>query len=155
MLSSEIVNALGKPGIVVNGIAIKPGKTTAVGFVDGKPVFFLPEDPTVALLLYVLFIKSLVQRLGGRPVSVIKTVKALSGSRMFSAKGHRKFIMVKLSFDKNCRLIADPVDTTGYLSALIEACGFIEITENKNYIDIDQEVEVYLFRGYASNASSF
>ncbi len=153
--NSEIVNALGKPGIVVNGIAIKPGKTTAVGFVDGKPVFFLPEDPTVALLLYVLFIKSLVQRLGGRPVSVIKTVKALSGSRMFSAKGHRKFIMVKLSFDKNCRLIADPVDTTGYLSALIEACGFIEITENKNYIDIDQEVEVYLFRGYASNASSF
>jgi len=74
---------------------------------------------------------------------------------MFSAKGHRKFIMVKLSFDKNCRLIADPVDTTGYLSALIEACGFIEVTENKNYIDIDQEVEVYLFRGYASNASSF
>jgi len=153
--NSEIVNALGKPGIVVNGIAIKPGKTTAVGFVDGKPVFFLPEAPTVALLLYVLFIKSLVQRLGGRPVSVIKTVKALSGSRMFSAKGHRKFIMVKLSFDKNCRLIADSVDTTGYLSALIEACGFIEITENKNYIDIDQEVEVYLFRGYASNASSF
>ncbi len=153
--NAEVVDALGKPGIVVNGIAVKPGKSLAVGFVADKPVFFLPEDPSIALLMYFLFVKPLIQRLGGRPVSVMKTVKAFAGSRMFSAKGFRTFIMVKLSFDKNCRLIADPVNTTGYLSTLIEACGFIEITEDKNYIDINQEVEVSLFRGHASNVFSF
>ena len=45
----QIVDSLGKPGIVVYGIAVKPGKPTTVGFVGNKPVFSLPGHPTSAL----------------------------------------------------------------------------------------------------------
>ena len=46
--TAQIVDSLGKPGVVVYGIAVKPGKPTTVGFVGEKPVFSLPGNPTSA-----------------------------------------------------------------------------------------------------------
>ncbi len=71
---------------------------------------------------------------------------------MFSAKGSRTFVMVKLMFDEKCRLIAEPVESVGAVSALAGADGFVEIAENEQFIDVDQEVAVLLFRGLAGKA---
>lgn len=83
----------------------------------------------------------------------MKTIKAVAGSRMFSAKGRRTFVMIKLEFDKSCRLIAEPVETgaSGAITTLAKADGFVEIPENMQFIDVDQEVAVILFRNYSSN----
>jgi len=144
----QIVDSLGKPGIVVYGIAVKPGKPTTVGFVGDKPVFSLPGHPTSALLLFYLLARPLIQRLAGRPVTGMKMVRAFAGSRMFSAKGRRTFVMVKIEFDKDCRLIAEPVETggSGAITTLVKADGFVEIPENEQFVDVDQEVAVILFR---------
>ncbi len=144
----QIVDSLGKPGIVVYGIAVKPGKPTTVGFVGDKPVFSLPGHPTSALLIFYLLARPLIQQLAGRPVAAMKTVRAAAGSRMFSAKGRRTFVMVRLMFDKSCRLIAEPVESgaSGAITTLAKADGFVEIPENEQFVDADQEVAVYLFR---------
>ena len=42
----QVVDSLGKPGIIVDGIAVKPGKPTTVAFVGDKGVFSLPGNPT-------------------------------------------------------------------------------------------------------------
>jgi molybdenum cofactor synthesis domain-containing protein len=144
----QIVDSLGKPGIVVYGIAVKPGKPTTVGFVGDKPVFSLPGHPTSALLIFYLLARPLIQRLAGRPVVAMKMVRAFAGSRMFSAKGRRTFVMVKLEFDKDYRLLAEPVETgaSGAITTLANADGFVEIPENEQFIDVDEEVAVVLFR---------
>lgn len=144
----QIVDSLGKPGVVVYGIAVKPGKPTTVGFVGDKPVFSLPGHPTSALLIFYLLARPLIQRLSGRPVVGMKVVRANAGSRMFSAKGRRTFVMVKLEFDKTCRLIAEPVETgaSGAITTLAKADGFVEIPENEQFVDVDEEVAVVLFR---------
>ena len=64
----QIVDSLGKPGIVVYGIAVKPGKPTTVGFIGDKPVFSLPGHPTSALLIFYLLARPLIQQLAGRPI---------------------------------------------------------------------------------------
>jgi molybdenum cofactor synthesis domain-containing protein len=147
----QIVDSLGKPGIVVYGVAVKPGKPTTVGFVGEKPVFALPGNPTSALLIFYLFARPLIQRLAGRPVSGMRMARAIAGSRMFSAKGRRTFVMVRLEFDKQCRLIAEPVETgaSGAITTLAKADGFVEIAENEQFVDVDEEVAVMLFRGSA------
>ena len=144
----QIVDSLGKPGIVVYGIAVKPGKPTTVGFVSDKPVFSLPGHPTSALLIFYLLARPLIQQLASRPVSAMKTVRAAAGSRMFSAKGRRTFVMVKLMFDRSSRLIAEPVESgaSGAITTLAKADGFVEIPENQQFIDADEEVAVSLFR---------
>jgi molybdenum cofactor synthesis domain-containing protein len=148
----QIVDSLGKPGIVVYGIAVKPGKPTTVGFVGDKPIFSLPGHPTSALLIFYLLARPLILRLAGRPVGAMRMVRAFAGSRMFSAKGRRTFVMVRLEFDKNCRLIAEPVESgaSGAITTLANADGFVEIAENEQFIDVDQEVAVVLFRSSAT-----
>ncbi len=150
----QIVDSLGKPGIVVYGIAVKPGKPTTVGFIEDKPIFSLPGHPTSALLIFYLLARPLILRLAGRPPSTMKMVRAFAGSRMFSAKGRRTFVMVRLEFDEKCRLIAEPVESgaSGAITTLASADGFVEIAENEQFIDVDQEVAVGLFRSSAARA---
>jgi molybdopterin biosynthesis enzyme len=94
----------------------------------------------------------LILRLAGRPATPMKMVRAFAGARMFSAKGRRTFVMVKLEFDKDCRLIAEPVESgaSGAITTLANADGFVEIAENEQFVDVDQEVAVFLFRGSAA-----
>ena len=145
----EFADLIGKPGIIVDGVAIKPGKSVAIAYVGEKPLFLLPNNPLAALLTYNLFARSIVQRLAGRPISALRTVVAFAGSKMFSAKGSRTFVMVKLEFDRSCRLIAEPIEAAGPVSSLAETYGFVEIGENEQFVDLDKEVVVTLLRGVA------
>jgi molybdopterin biosynthesis enzyme len=86
--------------------------------------------------------------MSGRPATEVKMVKALAAARMFSAKGRRTFVMVKLKRDKSNRLIAEPVETgaSGAITTLAKADGFVEIPENQQFIDADEEVAVSLLK---------
>jgi molybdenum cofactor synthesis domain-containing protein len=144
----QMVDSLGKPGVIVYGIAVKPGKPTTVGFVEDKPVFSLPGHPTSALLIFYLLVRPILQRLSGRTVSEIKSIRAFAGARMFSAKGRRTFVMVRLCLDENGKLFAEPVETgaSGAITTLAKADGFVEVPENQQFIDVDEEVSVKLFK---------
>jgi molybdenum cofactor synthesis domain-containing protein len=144
----QIVDSLGKPGLIVYGIAVKPGKPTTVGFVEDKPVFSLPGHPTSALLIFYLLVRPILQRLSGRTVSEIKSIRVFAGARMFSAKGRRTYVMVRLCLDENGKLFAEPVETgaSGAITTLAKADGFVEVPENQQFIDVDEEVIVKLFK---------
>jgi putative molybdopterin biosynthesis protein len=144
----KTVNALGQPGIIVGGIALKPGKPTTVASVAGKPVFSLPGHPTSALLTFQLFARPLIQRMSGGKYERPPGVKALASMRMFPAKGRRTFVMVTLKHNKREGLIAEPVPTalSGAITTLANADGFVEIAEDVQFIDAGEPVVVKLFR---------
>jgi molybdenum cofactor synthesis domain-containing protein len=147
-LTPQIVDSLGEPGVFVSGIAVKPGKPTTVALVGRKPVFSLPGHPTSALLLFSLLARPVIQRMSGRTATAMKAVKALAATRMFSAKGRRTFVMVKLKRDKSNQLIAEPVETgaSGAITTLAKADGFVEIPENQQFVDSGEEITVALLR---------
>jgi molybdenum cofactor synthesis domain-containing protein len=144
----QIVDSLGKPGVVISGIAIKPGKPTTVAFAQNKPIFSLPGNPTAALLMFYLLIRPIIQRLCGKTTNDMRSIRAFAGTKLFSARGRRTFVMIRLILDiEKYRLIAEPiVETSGAITSLTEADGFVEIPENQQYIDKDEEVIVKLFR---------
>lgn len=143
----KTVNALGEPGIIVSGVAIKPGKPTTVASVAGKPVFALPGHPTSALLTFLLFVRPLIQMMSGRKTEKPPEVKAFASMRMFPAKGRRTYIMVKLKLKKPKGLIAEPIPTalSGAITTLARADGFVEIAEDLQFIDAGEPVSVKLF----------
>jgi molybdopterin biosynthesis enzyme len=147
--AAETLDSLGKPGLIVNGITAKPGKTFAAAFINGKPVLLLPAEPSAALLTFHIFARSLVQRLAGRPIAGLRAVTAFAGARMFSAKGIRTYTLVRLLFDEKCRLIAQPLASAGAVSGLAEADGFVDVAPDEEFVDADGQVTVWLFRGYA------
>jgi molybdenum cofactor synthesis domain-containing protein len=147
-LTPQIVDSLGKPGLIVCGIAVKPGKPTTIAVIGRKPVFALPGHPTSALLMFHLLVRPVIRLLSGRPGREVTTVKAKAGARIFSAKGRRTFVMVKLKRDKSNQLIAEPVETgaSGAITTLAKADGFVEIPENQQFVDSGEEITVALLR---------
>ncbi len=144
----QTVDSLGKPGVIVSGIAIKPGKPATVAIVDGKPIFSLPGHPTSALLVFHLLARPIIAEMAGRRTERSLEMKAFAGMRMFSARGRRTFVMVRLRRDKSGRLVADAVESgqSGAITTLAKADGFVEVAENQQFIDADEEVVVRLFR---------
>jgi molybdenum cofactor synthesis domain-containing protein len=143
----KTLDSLGKPGVIINGIAIKPGKPTTIAIVDGKPIFSLPGHPTSALLVFHLLVRPIIQSMAGLKRRKILKVKAFASARMISAKGRRTFIMVKLKRDKSNRLLAEPVPTglSGAITTMARANGFVEIPENQQFVDENEKVVVCLF----------
>lgn len=144
----KIVDSLGKPGVIISGIAVKPGKPTTIAFIGNKPVFSLPGHPTSALLIFYLFVRPVIQYLSGNKVISEKIVKANLAVRLFSAKGRKTFVTVKLSRDKNQKILATPIQTgaSGAITTLSKADGFIEIPANQQFIDSNEQVTVTLLK---------
>ena len=142
----KAVASLGKPGTIVSGIAIKPGKPTTIGLIRDKPVFSLPGHPTSALLVFHLLVRPIIQAMGGRKAEEDLEVKAVTTTKMFSAKGRKTFVMVILKRDKLNRTVAEPVlgGDSGAITTLARADGYVEIPENVQFVDAEEEVGVRL-----------
>jgi putative molybdopterin biosynthesis protein len=144
----KTVDSLGKPGVFISGIAVKPGKPATIALIGEKPVFSFPGHPTSALLIFHLLARPVLQIMAGRNPQEKATVKAVAANRMFSAKGRRTFIPIKLKLGASKKWIAEPVETgaSGAITTLAKADGFVEIPENQQFIDADEEVTVFLFK---------
>ena len=63
---TDAIAALGDPGIIVHGIAIRPGKPTILAVANGKPVFGLPGNVVSAMIVYDQFVRPVIEALAGR-----------------------------------------------------------------------------------------
>ena len=152
----QVVDSLGKPGVIISGVAVKPGKPMTIAIVDGKPVFSLPGNPTSSLFMFSVFVHPVLVKLAGRPEEDLPKLKAVSANKMFPARGRRTFIMVNLSYDKTGTLIVSPVPTglSGAITTLAKADGFIEISEKQQFVDAGAEIDVYLFEKFRKTGTA-
>ena len=67
-LTARVVDRIGRPGVLVHGIAIKPGKPTVLALCDGIPVVGLPGNPASALVVAWRIVRPLIRMLGGEAV---------------------------------------------------------------------------------------
>jgi len=143
----QVVDSLGKPGVIISGVAVKPGKPLTIAVADGKPIFSLPGNPTSALLMFNLFVHPILVKLAARPEEALPKLKAVTAQKMFPARGRRTFVMVNLTYDKTGKLLVTPVPTglSGAITTLAKADGFVEISEKQQFIDVGTEIDVYLF----------
>ncbi len=137
-LTSSIIEELGE--VKIHGIAIQPGKPTVIGMVDGKPVFGLPGYPTSCLTNFTLLVAPLLRRLIGRESEVRKVKKRLA-HKVFSVKGRRQFLPVRIEGDKAVPILKG----SGAVTSFVDADGFIEVPENVEILEAGEEVEVTFF----------
>jgi molybdenum cofactor synthesis domain-containing protein len=142
------VDSLGEPGVFISGVAIKPGKPVTVALIVDKPVFSFPGHPTSALLNFFLLARPVIQAMAGKSPSELASIKATADRRMFSAKGRRTFVMVKLILEEAKGIVAEPVESgaSGAITTLAKADGFVDIPENQQFVDAGEQVRVWLFR---------
>jgi putative molybdopterin biosynthesis protein len=168
-LNYRVVGEL-KPGIIVHGVALKPGKPICLAVAqrrDGErqrrvPVVILPGFPTSAVFTFHEFVAPVLRALGGRgPRSEGGTVQALLPMRVNSERGRTEYLLVSLvqrerSREEPLTLTPDPQPLTptlvaypmgkgsGSVTAFSRADGFITIGRNREYLDEGELVEVRL-----------
>lgn len=143
-LCYRIVEELTDPGIVVHGVALKPGKPLCMAVTGGKPVVILPGFPTSAIFTFHEFIAPIIRLFGGRPSELRETIPATMAMKTNSEIGRTEYLLVGLvKTDEG--LSAFPMGKgSGSVTTFSRADGFVTIPRHTEIVDAGQEVEVRL-----------
>ena len=143
-LSHRIVSQLGAPGILVHGVALKPGKPLCLAVIGNKPVVVLPGFPTSAIFTFHAFVAPVIRAFAGRPPEAAKSVTARVPVRIASEMGRKEFVLVSL-VEGNEGAIAFPSPKgSGSVTAFSQAEGFLEIDALANMLDAGTKAHVTL-----------
>jgi putative molybdopterin biosynthesis protein len=126
-LSHRIVSQLGKPGILVHGVALKPGKPLCLAVADGKPVAVLPGFPTSAIFTFHAFVAPVIRARAGLPPEAAQTIEARVPLRIASEMGRQEFVLVSLVADEGGAVAFPSAKGSGAVTSFSQADGFIEI----------------------------
>ena len=137
-----ILDVIGRKGdIVFHGIAVKPGKPTVFGTINGTPMFGMPGYPTSCLSnAYMLLVPALraMARLKPRHLA---TVALPLGQRIVSTTGRHQFYTVRIVDGQ-----AMPAfKASGDITSMSQADGYIEIPAQTDIVEKGEVVEVKLF----------
>ena len=148
-LVPDAVNKLGKPGVIVHGVALRPAMPTAVAMLEGKPVLILSGNPVAAVIGFEVFGRPLICRMLGmskeepRPI-----VKAVLARRVASALGRKTYVRVCV-YLKDGELFAEPVSAkgSGAISTMTQSNGYLIVPENREGVSEGETVIVQMFGG--------
>ena len=145
-MTVRVLDELGPPGVLVHGIAHKPGKPTIVALVEGKPAFGLPGNPVSAMVVFGILVRPVIQALMGRTEPpVTRGVHARLTKDIRSATGREDHVQVKLMEDKD-GMLADPVfGKSNLISTLVEADGVVVVPLDDGGLYAGDEVFVRLY----------
>jgi len=134
------------PGIVVHGVALKPGKPLCLAVTGGKPIIVLPGFPTSAIFTFHEFVAPVIRGFAGLPPEQAERLPATLPLRVTSERGRTEYLMVSLlRGDKEGALAAYPnAKGSGAVTAFSQADGFITIPAQTESIATGTPVEVQL-----------
>jgi molybdopterin molybdotransferase len=145
-MTYDVIEKLGRPGVLVHGVSIKPGKPTIVAVCAGKPVFGLPGNPVSAMVVGDLFITPTLWRMQGcEHPPLQQTIRARLTHNLASVPGRVDYIQVKL-IERDGDVWAEPVfGKSNLIYTLVKADGMMIIPIDANGIAAGEIVDVRLF----------
>ncbi|MBN1963057.1 MAG: molybdopterin molybdotransferase MoeA [Anaerolineae bacterium] len=135
----------GGPGVLVHGVAMKPGKPTILAAVNGRPVLGLPGNPVSALVAFWLFGVPAVYHVWGARMPVRPRVSATLTANVPSSAGREDYVPVVLHEDAD-GLRAEPVfGKSNLIFTLVRADGLLKVPLNATGLRAGEAAEVYFF----------
>jgi putative molybdopterin biosynthesis protein len=134
-LSHRIVSRLGAPGVIVHGVALKPGKPLCLAVAQDKPIVVLPGFPTSAIFTFHAFVAPVIRAKAGLPREAAVKVDATVPVRIPSEMGRKEFVLVALVAGEDGR-IAFPIGKgSGSVTTFSQADGFLEVDALRSAVD--------------------
>jgi putative molybdopterin biosynthesis protein len=144
-LASGVIGRLRDPGVVVHGVALKPGKPLCLAVSAGKPVAILPGFPTSAIFTFHEFVAPVLGAMAGRPAARQETVLATLPTRIGSERGRTEYVLASLMRMPDGGLAAYPTAKgSGAVTAFAQADGFFAVPANTETVAAGTEVAVRL-----------
>jgi len=126
-LSHRVVSRLGAPGVIVHGVALKPGKPLCLAVIEGKPLVVLPGFPTSAIFTFHAFVAPVIRARAGLPPEATRSLEAEVPVPIASELGRKEFVLVALAEGADGPVAFPTGKGSGSVTSFSQADGFIEI----------------------------
>ncbi|SJZ34164.1 molybdopterin molybdotransferase MoeA [Selenihalanaerobacter shriftii] len=141
----EVLDELGSNGVLIHGVAVKPGKPTIFTMLEDTPIYGLPGHPVSVMVIFKKFVAPYIEEGLGIIDDKIK-VKAKFNQNLSSAPGREDYLRVKLK-EKDGNLLAIPVrGGSSLIMTMVEADGLVKIPLSREGLSVGEVVEVELFK---------
>ena len=135
----DVVGSMGE--VLFHGIAVKPGKPTILGRVDGKAVLGMPGNPTSCLSNGYVILAPMLRRMARLPTRQEKVVEVPLAERVVSTIGRVKFHTVRIVDGEAVPAFKE----SSAITSMAHADGYIEIPANVDLVEKGEVVRVVLF----------
>jgi len=143
-LSHRILSRLGAPGILVHGVALKPGKPLCLAVAGRKPIVVLPGFPTSAIFTFHAFVAPVIRAFAGLPEEAERTVEAMIPVRIASELGRQEFVLVALVEGDGGPIAFPSAKGSGAVTAFSQADGFVQVDALVTVVDAGTPARVTL-----------
>jgi molybdopterin molybdotransferase len=156
-LTADVIDSLGRPGVLVHGINTRPGKPTILGVCNGKAVIGLPGNPVSALVNGYLFLVPVIEKLLGANPRPKASVQARLTVNLPSQAGREDWWPVRLttgptekkekkdSVSSVVNYRAEPIfGKSNLIFTLAAADGLLRIPPDATGMSAGEMVEVFL-----------
>jgi molybdopterin molybdotransferase len=148
--SLEAINEIGSPGVLVHGLAVRPGKPTIYGVAGDVPIFGLPGHPAGAMVIFILFVAPLIRKIGGnKEIEPFGTAIPATITRSVNGSpGRHVYVPVTIeAAGPGLTLRAVPIlGKSGAISILTRSRGIVEIPPMKGGLEAGETALVYVYR---------
>ncbi|MEK6608161.1 MAG: gephyrin-like molybdotransferase Glp [Myxococcota bacterium] len=141
-VAAEVVGSLGPRGVLLHGINIRPGRPTLVADIGGKPVLGMPGFPVSAMVIFDVFVRPLLRRIGGEAGREEWPARrrARFARRYASAVGREDWVRVRLAGEWASPILGG----SAAISTVLRADGYVRVEAGVEGIDEGAEVDVLL-----------
>jgi molybdenum cofactor synthesis domain-containing protein len=138
-LTLDVIRAKGT--VLFHGISVKPGKPTAFGLVDDKPVFGMPGYPASCLSNAHVLLAPALRCIARLAPHRLRSATLPTGQRIASVPGRHQIYTVRIADG----LVMPAFKASGDITSMSQADGYIEIPAEIDVIETGTLVEVKLF----------
>lgn len=148
-LTFRLLGELGEPGILVHGVALKPGKPTVLGAWGRQPVVVLPGFPSSCAITFDVFVKPLVRILAGlEPEDARGTRDVKLALAAPAGQGRHEYVLVNVvaSSESPGDLLAYPLlKGSGSVASFAQAEGFVEVPPGRERVERGERLRATLW----------
>ena len=126
-------------------VDIKPGRPTAFGLKDGRPVFSLPGNPVSSMITFEQLVRPALLKMMGHQRVIKPLIKAIMNEPVKKKSGRVQFLRVRLVDDGGqWRASSSGDQNTGILRTLLRANGIAILPADREQIQAGEYVDVHL-----------
>lgn len=145
-MTVDVIDELGKPGVLFHGVATRPGKPTIAGVIDGKPVLGLPGNPASAMIQFDMFgVPAIYHLLGINRWPLPNQVRARLTRNIPSESGREDYVPMRLEETADGYTATPIFGKSNLIYTLVNADGLVKVPLNVGGLLAGELVDVRLF----------
>ncbi len=131
---------LDRPGVIVHGVRMKPGRPVLLAASGSRPIIGLPGNPTAAMLALMVLGSPIFATLSGGPAAPPASF-GIAVESLVGKAGWACYVPVRIDSGGGVRPVEHFCST--FISSLVDADGYVHVDAERGRIAPGEPVRVY------------